>query len=135
LIECKLRTLIAVFGGVAGASLEEIIIGFGIRGKVNDFACDKLSGGLKDNSFALMVGAFKVAGESNLADILAAFGSVCGRDFIFGIYSGKRAFWHTRATINASVGVDIHPGPFGYRLAGDNALNRAHFNATAITNA
>jgi hypothetical protein len=130
-----LRTLIAVFGSVAGTSCEEIIVGFDIKGKINDFTCDKLPGGFKDNCFALMVSAFEMTGESNLANILAAFGSVRSRNFIFGVDGRKWAFWHTRATINTGVGINVHPGPFGYRLAGDNALHGAYFNATAVTNA
>jgi hypothetical protein len=130
-----LRTLIAVFGGITGTSLEKITIGFDSRGKVNDFTRGKLPGGFKDNWLAVMIGAFVVTCESNLADILAAFGCVRSRNFIFGVDCRKRALWHTRATINAGVGVNIHPRPFGDGLSGDNALNRTYFNTTAVTNA
>jgi hypothetical protein len=134
-IDIELHTLIAVFGTVAGASLEEIIVGLDIRGKVNGFTSGKLPCGFKDNLLAFMIGAFKVTSESDLANILAAFGSVCGWDFIFGINGGKRTFRYACAAINAGVGVDVHPGPFGYRLTGDNAFHGTYFNTTAVTNA
>jgi hypothetical protein len=131
----KLQALITVFGRITGTNLKEIVIGFDIYGKVNSFACGKLFGGLKDNIFAVMVGTFEVTSESNFVDVFTTFGGVCSRDFILGIDSGKWALWHTCATVDAGVRVDVHPRPFCYRLSRDNTLHRAYFNATAVTNA
>jgi hypothetical protein len=135
LIDYILRTLIAVFSRVAGTRLEEIVVGFDILSKVDSFTRCKLSGGFKDNSFAVVIGAFEVTGKPNLVDILAAFGSVRGWDFIFGVDCSKRAFGNTRAAINAGVRVNVHHGPFCHGLTGDNALHGTNFNAASVTNA
>jgi hypothetical protein len=135
LIENGLYTLIAVFGRVAGTSLVEIIVGFDIRGKVNCFTSGKLPCGFKDDHLALMVCAFEMTAETNLVDILTAFGCICSGNFILGVDGRKRAFRHARAAINAGVGVNVHPGPLGYGLARDNTLHGTYFNTTTVTNA
>jgi hypothetical protein len=135
LIEYHLRTLIAVFSRVSGTRLEEIVVGFDILSKVDSFTRCKLSGGFKDNSFAVVIGALEVTGKPNLVDILAAFGSVRGRDFILGVDCRKRAFGNARAAINAGVRVNVHHRPFCHGLARDNALHGANFNAASVTNA
>lgn len=134
-IKYELRTLIAILGCVPGSALEESVIGFNIRSQVNNFTGCQLSCGIKHNRFAVMIGGLVMTGKADIADVFAAFGGVSGRDLVFGENRRKRALRHTGAAINAGVGIDIHPRPFSYRLAGDNTLDGTDFDATAVTNA
>jgi hypothetical protein len=81
-----------------------------------------------------MVGALIMSRQAWLVDKFTAFGSICRGDFIFGKDGRKRAFGHAGPAVDAGVGVDVHHRPTICRLSGDNALHRAYFDATTVTN-
>jgi hypothetical protein len=130
-----LHALIAIFGSVTGAALEESVIGFDIGSEINNFAGSELFCGLQNNCFAMMIGGFVMTSEANIADIFAALCGIRGRDFIFGEDGREWALGYASAAINAGVRVNIDPRPFSERLAGNHTLDRAYFDATAVTNA
>src|SRR5262249_51653184 len=77
----------------------------------NDFTGFQLSAGIQHNWVTMMIRAFKVTGETDLADIFTAFRGISRRNFIFREDGGKRAFGDTGATVNTGIRVDIDPGP------------------------
>jgi hypothetical protein len=81
-----------------------------------------------------MVSTFEMTCKTDLADEFAAFGCVSRWDFIFGEDSRERTFRNTCAAVNAGIRVNVDPRPFGNRLAGNHAFNRANFNTTTVTN-
>src|SRR5215211_7885842 len=83
----------------------------------------------------VMVGTFKVTRKTDVANIFTAFGSISSRDFIFRENGRKWAFRNAGATVNTSIRVNIDPGPFIYRLAGNHTFNGTNVNATTVTNA
>jgi len=133
-IEAELHACIGILGSVAGTTLEEIIVRLDIGCEVNDFASGELFDGVQYNGMTVMIGAFPVTGESDAADVFAAFGSIRRRDFIFREDGGIRTLRNASATVNAGIWVNIDPGPF-CSGSGDHALNGADINTTAVTNA
>lgn len=131
----RLRAGIVIFGAITRPVLEEIVVRLDIRGKVYNFTSGKLFDGIKGNLISVMVDAFKVTGETHSADILTAFGLICGGHFIFREDRRIRALRDARAAVNAGIGIYINPRPFVQRKAGDHALNRANLDATSIADA
>jgi hypothetical protein len=127
--------LIAVFCAVSGAALEELMVLLNIRSEVYNFTSVKLSGGIQNNCFAIVIGTFVVTSETNLADVFTTLCGVRSGDFIFREDGGIWALGNASAAVNTSIRVNVHPGPFCDWLAGDDALNWAYFDTTAITNA
>ena len=131
----KLHAGIAILGGVAWTSLEEVIVGLDVGCEVYYFASRQLPNRIKHDRMTMMIGAFPVTGESYVADIFAAFGSVRRRDFIFREDGSIRALGYTSAAIDTGIRVNIDPRVFIDGVAGDHTFNGANVNAAAVANA
>jgi len=134
-IEAKLLAFVGILSAVPRTTLEEIIVGLDVGCEVNYFASGKLLDCIKHDRVTMMIGAFPVTGESYVADIFAAFGSVRRGHFIFREDSRKWTFRYTSAAINTGIRVDIDPWEFIDGVAGYHTFNGANVNATAVTNA
>jgi hypothetical protein len=87
------------------------------------------------NGMTMVVGAIERAGQTNFADVLSAFGSICRRDLILREDGSVWALRNAGTTINAGIRVDVDPGPFIDRLTGDHTFHGANIDTPAITNA
>jgi hypothetical protein len=83
----------------------------------------------------MMVCTFEMAREADIANILAAFGSVSRRNFIFWEDGDIRTFRNARTAVNTSVGIDIDPGPFVHGETRNHTFHRTDIDTTAVTNA
>jgi hypothetical protein len=83
----------------------------------------------------MVVCAFEMSGESNIANIFAAFGRISRRDFIFREDGGIGTFRDTSPTVDAGIRINIDPGPFIKWLTGDHTFHRTNIDTTSITNA
>jgi len=134
-IEAKLLAFVGILGAIPRTTFEEIIIGLDIGCEINDFASRQLLDCIKHDRMTMMIGAFPVTGESDVADIFAAFGSVSSRHFIFREDGSIWALRYTSAAINTGIRVDIDPRKFIDRVARNHTFNGANVNAAAVANA
>jgi hypothetical protein len=65
-------------------------------------------------------------------DDLATFGFICVGHLILDENSFIWTFRDASPTIDASVWVDVKPGPLFNRFSGDNAFHRANINTPGI---
>jgi hypothetical protein len=124
-----------VEGAVARSALEVIVIGLDIFGKIDDFAGFQLLDAIEDDCLALVVFAFVMPAQANLADVFAAFGFVSFWNLIFGEDCLVWAFGDARSAINAGIWVDVVPGPFFLRFTGYDTFYRAYLDATGVAQA
>ena len=134
-IAATLLAFIGVFGCVTRTGFKEIVVRLDVRREVNHFASRQLSDGIKNNRVSMMIGTFPVTGESDIAEIFAAFGGIGGGHFIFREDGSKWTFRYAGATINTGIRVDIDPWEFIDGVAGYHTFNGANVNAAAVTNA
>ena len=130
----KLAAAVGIFGAIPGTTLEEVVVEWGVGGEIDHFTGGELAGGFEDDCFAVVIGGFVVTGEPGAVDVFAAFGSVSRGDFIFREDGAERAFGYASAAINAGVGVDIEHRESIGRVARDDALDGANFDASTVTN-
>jgi hypothetical protein len=74
-----------------------------------------------------------MTGQAKFADELATFGSISRRNLIFREDRFVRAFRNAGAAVYAGIWIDVIPGPFSNRFSGDDALYRANFHTTPIS--
>jgi len=131
----NLHALILVFGAVAGTAFEEVVVGFDVRSEINHFARFQLPDGIKHGLSTFIIRTFEMTSETDIANVLAAFGGISRGNFVFREDGGIWTFRDARAAVNAGVGINIDPRPFVDGLTGNHAFDGADFNATTVTNA
>ena len=130
-----LHSVILVLGCVAGTGFEEIVIWFNVISQVDNLASGQLLDGIQGHLGPVMIGAFEMAGQADLADVLAALGGILRRDFVLGENGQVGAFRDACTAGNAGIGGDLLPGPLADWLTRDNALHRADFDTAAVADA
>src|SRR5512140_1996516 len=77
-----LLPVINVFRCITGTALEEFVVRLDIGGQVHNFACCQWPCRIEHNGVAVMIRPLEMAGEADLANVLAALRRVCGGNFI-----------------------------------------------------
>jgi hypothetical protein len=107
--------------------------------KIDHLTGLKHLGALKMNCVTLMIltiiYGIKSRRSSRHTQILATLGSICCGSFILFKNRLIRALRDAGTAIDASVWVNIVPGPLLYRLPGYNALHRTNINTSGIAEA
>jgi hypothetical protein len=124
-----------VQGAVAGAALEVVVVGLDIFGQIDDFAGFQLLDAIEDDCLAVVIFAFIMPTQANLADVLAAFSFVSVRDLIFREDGFIRALGYARSAIDAGIWVDVVPGPLFLRLTRYDTFYRTYIDATGVAQA
>jgi hypothetical protein len=119
-------------GFIAWSFSKVALVRLDLVGQVHHFASFQWAGAVESYGIPMMVDAFIMTCQADLADQLPALGLISRRDFIFWEDRIERAFWNTRAAVDASVWIDIKQGPFFLGFPGYNAFHRADIHATAI---
>jgi hypothetical protein len=97
---------------VTRAGGEKIIVRLDIFGQIHGLAGFKLSYTVQDDWITVMVGALEMAGEPSKADVFVSLSCVVRGDLVLRKDGLIRAFRDAGAAINASVRVNVEPGPF-----------------------
>jgi hypothetical protein len=91
------------------------------------------------NRIPVMVCAIKrfieASGTRRHGDNLATFGFICVRHLILDENSFIWTFWYACPAIDASVWVNVKPGPLFNRFTWDNAFHRADIDTSGIAQA
>src|SRR5690606_20002297 len=103
-------------GVVAGTLGEEVVVRLDVRSEVNDFAARR---------FFFYLGI-------EWDTFLTCRHRVRRGDFLFNEDRFIWAFGDARTAVDAGIRIDEVPGPFIFRLTGNNAFHRENFNTCAV---
>src|SRR5215211_638132 len=78
----SLQPVIDILGGIAGTGLEEIVVRLDIGREIDNLPCFQLPGGIQYNRTTVMVCAFKVSRQTDVANIFAALRRIGRRNFV-----------------------------------------------------